>query len=166
VTSALIVAPFEPSEGICVALVVSATASWVLTTATVTLPEAPVARAVTVMLVPDATPFAVKVASACPFASVTAWVMLTPPALEVKATVTPLMKLLLPSLATAVMVALVVPSEDTWGELVLTVMDATAGLVVPPVLLVEPVSVLPPQALRSTLPIQAMIDNLRMSFIP
>ncbi|MDP8984660.1 MAG: hypothetical protein M3N97_06370 [Pseudomonadota bacterium] len=98
-TNAVIVAAFEPSEGICAEPVVKVIVCWIFTTLTVTLPETLPLEAVTVMVVPAAAVPAVRVAVAKPLASVVACVMARPPAEALKVTVAPDTKLFFESFA-------------------------------------------------------------------
>ena len=137
------------------------------------------AAALTVIARNDGSPAVDSVASAEPVASVVACVTATPPEVALKVTGTPAIRLFDASRTSAVMVAVVDPSERMVGELVVRVTAATVGVtVVVPVAPVEPVVPVvvpvvvadspvidfdvPPQPASTTIPNQAMIDNLRI----
>jgi hypothetical protein len=139
-----------------------------------------------VILVPEAAPPAVKVASAWPFVPVVPWVTVKSPADAVKVTFASLTSSLVLSFAIAVIIAVVLPSAAIVVGLEVKVIDETR---LPPPLLLEllllepplelepelelelvllppgPVMVLPPQAESSQAAAMAMIDNLCMSYI-
>src|ERR1700683_4419687 len=121
-------------------------------TATTTFPDTPLLDAVTVILVPDAAVPATRVAVARPFASVVACVTASPPAVDEKVTVAPITKLLLASVAVALMVALLLPSAAICASADPTVVLARGSVVVVVVVVVVvPLSVCepPPQPAKS-----------------
>ncbi len=152
-SSAVMLADFDPSKGICGLSVWRLTVCWIATTPTVVLPLTLPVVAVIVRLVPAAALMLVSVAVALPLVSVVPLVtVIAPPAELANVTVTPLTPALFASSAVAVIVDDVLPSAATVAGDAFTVTDATPLPPPPPPL--WPVSVSdepPPQPASSTL---------------
>ncbi len=133
---AVIVAGFELSDGSCGALVSSVKVCCVFATLIVVLPLAPPTVAVTVIVVPAATPWADSVAVACPLELVVPDVTDTVPALAANVTTAPDTATLFESVAMTVRVAVTEPSGGRVAALEVTASFATevlpAGALPPP----------------------------------
>ena len=133
----MIVAGFDPSEGIVGVLVArvsepTVTGGCAATTGTATVPLTPPAVAVTVMVRSVESPAVTSVAAAVPSAAVVAVGGEIPPELEAKVTGTPSSRRFDASRTKAVTVADSLPSLSIDTLLLVTVTDATGGVTVPP----------------------------------
>jgi hypothetical protein len=155
-TYAVIVAVFDPSEGIDGKLVSRVRVFCVLATITVVLPVTVPLVAVTVMVDPGVAVPEASVAVAVPVESVVPVVVVIFPELAANVTATPLTAALLEFLATTLIVAELEPSEGMVAVLVVTVRLATVEVV--PVVPVP--ELLPPAVAKVEPPPHAASDNV------